>query len=971
MPSHPSLPGLAAPRSRRSRVRSFFSALFIPLAFALSPVAAQQTLEVAAAPNPALPADSNLKVSERFAVHVRKPNQTWIPTLALQNKNDWDAKDYWSTSQTDHPSHEKPQDAATVARLWFDNGPIEVRVTILKGMATMPNVSIRPLRHGIQPVIDPLAKTITFTLTHHAQLSVEIDTTGYTVPSEATKSSLTGAENPLFLFANPLPDAVPQNATLINPGTHNNSIIFSDGSNRAYTFGPGFHRFQDQQIVLRSNTTLHLHRDAILEARFMLLTNERVPNSGLYHTPNVKLVGGGVLSGARWPHTRPYAKTDPDTDYAQLKETSMIRGDRATNLRIAGLTLLDNNSWNIAFSELSSSVISNVQVVAFNGNTDGFWIAGDNNRVENFFVFNNDDGIVLKKGSNNRVKNLTYWSGPWGRSVLFHNLSTSDHSRNNVIDGVDIIGKDERPILSPAPIKSPFFLSIHEKAGKNAEIENLAIKNVRIERRRPGDTFAKIDTTQPSDGDDTKFDIKNLHFENVTLDTLQANEIQVIGSSGTDGDGEVDGVTFRNLRVANVANALTTAAASNATIASAANVAFVDSERTLYLDTFANATGTGAAEKFSTAIPGIAWKQLSDTTESPHYVADTTASFTFNRVSDATGPDEIPALVSVNAGVITNDTRGFAVMQGGFRTLTYTEEFPLDRDLHNIEAMTWDSARTGGWGTDAANYSQTPALRIGGKWYVKHPAVSLNNFGTETNFATTAQADAYPLNGYSWRLLKADLGAPFEVGSTNVTLPSGDVTAFGIYAANATSTPGQDRGVFLDNFEVVATQRFTGLALFPETVSAPAIENKGPEWNWGMRFKLSTGQTGRLGGIRVWRRVPGGLDNYTFQIWRASDSAPLHTYANVAATGSSSGWVEFPLPTEVRLDPGVEYIVSYKSNHAAHTYPARPLFDLPQPVSNGIIETVGDGLSTHLAPQKPTVTLTGKHYGIDVRVIPD
>jgi hypothetical protein len=50
--------------------------------------------------------------------------------------------------------------------------------------------------------------------------------------------------------------------------------------------------------------------------------------------------------------------------------------------------------------------------------TDGIWVTGNYNVVDDVFIFNNDDAFVSKGGRNTAFSNAVFWGGKQGMAPL-------------------------------------------------------------------------------------------------------------------------------------------------------------------------------------------------------------------------------------------------------------------------------------------------------------------------------------------------------------------------------------------------------------------------------------------------------------------------------------------------------------------------------------------------------------------------
>lgn len=162
--------------------------------------------------------------------------------------------------------------------------------------------------------------------------------------------------------------------------------------------------------------------------------------------------------------------------------------------------------------------------------------------------------------------------------------------------------------------------------------------------------------------------------------------------------------------------------------------------------------------------------------------------------SDAGMPDSIG---NVNAPASLSATAGHA-----FLTTTKTEnrkglfytEFTLDRAMYTIDSFEWDGV------VSLANTEQRVAIRIGGEWFVSEglaPVVA-SSFALAVDGARLSLS----LNDATWHQLYFVPSQPFEIGTSSVTLPGGNIDAFGLFIEAGMGAANTSR---FDNFTVNAT----------------------------------------------------------------------------------------------------------------------------------------------------------------------
>ena len=274
----------------------------------------------------------------------------------------------------------------------------------------------------------------------------------------------------------------------------------------------GMSEFSDDRVYLAAG--------AIVEGRFNLAKGSE----------NITVRGRGILSCGEWPHAT--------TRTAWLTEHATFYSYGTHHFTLEGLTLVQGSGWTVAIDDSTGhdthdNLYRNVKMVHWAGNTDAFWMTGDRNVCEDSFVFNNDDAIVSKGGSDCRVSDLVVWGGAWGRLMLLFNFGRP--IERITVESVDLIGKGESRQL---------ILSERIRRSGPIDVRDLTFRNVRIEDRSPQTTsrpsvFLDLDAAASLE----RFD--GFHFENVTLDQQFADEGRIDGTPAL----PATNVTFENLRM--------------------------------------------------------------------------------------------------------------------------------------------------------------------------------------------------------------------------------------------------------------------------------------------------------------------------------------------------------------------------------------------------------------------------------------
>lgn len=170
------------------------------------------------------------------------------------------------------------------------------------------------------------------------------------------------------------------------------------------------------------------------------------------------------------------------------------------------------------------------------------------------------------------------------------------------------------------------------------------------------------------------------------------------------------------------------------------------------------------------------------------------------------------ALAPVASNPISAElARGFYVDSSaggtGYNSLVWTSEA-------TVPITTFQSALVQWWqGNDAAADTDRVAVRVGSTWFVSNQTFAqASGLGGESNFAANAPLMSLNTNGAQWLLLNftsgTTLGIANGAGPTSLPTNNGDVTGFGIYMDNKSSS------VRFDTYQIIATPEPGAVSLF-------------------------------------------------------------------------------------------------------------------------------------------------------------
>jgi len=157
---------------------------------------------------------------------------------------------------------------------------------------------------------------------------------------------------------------------------------------------------------------------------------------------------------------------------------------------------------------------------------------------------------------------------------------------------------------------------------------------------------------------------------------------------------------------------------------------------------------------------------------------------------------------NVNAGNIDPGLNGVFYMSSTFgaRALMWTEEYLVDRDLNSITSISYQQ------GNSASANATRVAIRIDSKWYVSTTATSNSNPNYFNPFNSNALLVTLPFStaASAWSNLTLTPGTSLAIGlalsASNplLPLPTGNITAFGLYTDSVTDI------IRFDNFTINA-----------------------------------------------------------------------------------------------------------------------------------------------------------------------
>jgi len=372
------------------------------------------------------------------------------------------------------------------------------------------------------------------------------------VPRKIILHQVNALEEKLFILADPLEDSPP---ALGQPNVKNiiDYGVDPTGKSDATTiiqqaindvsaklgvlyFPPGIYKIK--QLNLKSNMTIYLAGGAVLEA-----TKEINPSYGqglisMENVNNVKIMGRGAIKG-NGSYWRPRGGW-----------YSLILGEKANNVLVQDIIILDPCVANVWMSHLENWQIYNVKILADPKdfvNTDGFdfW-SSRNITVENILYLGTDDATshggdkksYIKDNENINVVNSVFYAGG---GFKLGTSAEQDAIQNITYENIDVVYADALSGFWPVT---------------GASFKNIFFKNIRVEDILDApkgwgsaDLFQwriMLASWEPTSSIENLGSIRNVYVDNLIVDD-HGSKSSVF--EGYDSQRNISNVIFNNLYV--------------------------------------------------------------------------------------------------------------------------------------------------------------------------------------------------------------------------------------------------------------------------------------------------------------------------------------------------------------------------------------------------------------------------------------
>jgi hypothetical protein len=367
---------------------------------------------------------------------------------------------------------------------------IEVKVPEID----LKTVKISPLNADIEPVIDPVNHTVSFTITEPNTYTLVFNDS----PSRA-----------LHIFANPLE---------INPP--------KEGDDNVVYIGPG--EWNIDSIMLEDNQTLYLAGGAVVHG--IVQAN---------YASNIKVMGRGIIDGSKFEGWMGRAALVP------------LKFDYCDGIEIRDVLVLNPNAWVCSASTSKNAVIDGLKIISSRPNGDGITLQScENYLVQNCFVRSWDDSLVVKNytgdSKNITFKNNQLWTD-LAQSMEIGYETNKGKKENAVMSGINfeditVLNNYHKPVVS-----------VHN--ADDAIIQDVTFKNIIVENAQMGSGdgseipyLIDFNIAQSSNWSSTKErgKIKDVLIDGVTVLSGRFNPSRIHGFDETHA---VENITIKNLEI--------------------------------------------------------------------------------------------------------------------------------------------------------------------------------------------------------------------------------------------------------------------------------------------------------------------------------------------------------------------------------------------------------------------------------------
>ncbi len=371
---------------------------------------------------------------------------------------------------------------------YFHSGDAEYTSFDFSGTATVKitadydveNVEILPTRDGIEAVVS--GREIVFSVQEPGQYFVKINGN--------VDNGIT-AENPLYIFANPIEKDAPK-----------------EGDSEVVYFGPGYHNVGT--YTLKSNTTYYLAGGAYVCGQF-------IANS----VKNVKICGRGILSG--------------EYVAAVMNEGRAVYIKNSRDIVMDGVTVIHPWYWTIQFSNCSNVTVNNIKTISHGPSSDALDIVGSSHvTVDNCFFRAADDCVVIKAQPKEchdiQVRNCVIWCDTSNPMEIGY--ETHYDTYDVLFEEIDVINQGKAPTY-----RTEAIIGIEPHYG--GDVYDITYRDIRVDLKM--DATYSLFRISVDGGTGT--------IRDVTIEDIYVGYDSFLGGRifGSENAAKVNGIILRNI----------------------------------------------------------------------------------------------------------------------------------------------------------------------------------------------------------------------------------------------------------------------------------------------------------------------------------------------------------------------------------------------------------------------------------------
>ncbi|MDF2942711.1 MAG: hypothetical protein K0S01_1569 [Herbinix sp.] len=376
---------------------------------------------------------------------------------------------------------------------YFDFEGIANIVVTVPGIE-LETVKISPVSYGIEPVIDAVNHTVSFTVTN---------------PDNYTLTFNDSPARALHIFTNPIELNAPK-----------------DGDENVIYIGPG--EWNIDSIMLEDNQTLYIAGGAAIHG--VVQAN---------YAKNIKVIGRGIIDGSSFDGWMGKAALVP------------LKFDFCDGIEISDILALNPNAWVCSASTSKNAVIDGLRIISSRPNGDGITLQScENYLVQNCFVRSWDDSLVVKNYTGDS-KNITFKDNQlW--TDLAQSMEIGYETNKGKKEDAKISGITFENITVLNNFHKP-VISVHN--ADDALIDDIHFTNIIVENAQMGSGdgdelpyLIDFNIAQNSNWSSTK---ERGQIRNVVIDGVKVLEGKVSPSriQGFDATHTVEDITIKNLEI--------------------------------------------------------------------------------------------------------------------------------------------------------------------------------------------------------------------------------------------------------------------------------------------------------------------------------------------------------------------------------------------------------------------------------------